>query len=384
MDDEWREPFLHYWRKGPNFQQLAPREIHRDCSMPTQASLEGLPTELRLDVLKHLSSFADLKATLLAGPLLYNTITEEEHAVAATVLDKEIPVELLPEAFFAFKSLQWHREWSERGDYEKMKSVQDLLAEYHDDRLSALQRQPNLLEAMEVYKTYARCEFLTTTVIHELFKAQSSWPGQVPGWPTPLTLAETNRIRYALLRYDAYCNLFGKAAWLKANFDLPKFRRSRLLGSMICSPYTGFENEQLRQVMKILYIKLLEVYCPHENSFDYRDRRGCMCIHDIMYREALTGGLGFLGQMFQSTSEKERRELMQWVSCPRFNLHSLLIDSWRVGHVMETPAFFPNPDNGLHGEFDDERQRFARVFGREAGRFPVEGVEKLFFNYRWS
>jgi hypothetical protein len=232
----------------------------------SQATLTGLPLELRQAILSHADSTRTLRAAAVAGRCFHEAVQGSGGSIVVSqVLSRVLPLSLLPEAFAVFKSSQNQDLMGEA----RIRFVDDYFRSLHD----CISHRLTLSEAASLESFHELVSELATDFA---FRALSRHPrtGVVVDQAevAPMSAQEVQRIQRAFYRFQLYCNLFHAPAQVKAHRATfvrvssagqaarSQWRRDVLSNQcdMFLSRFAVWESEQLASVYDFLYHEISE------------------------------------------------------------------------------------------------------------------------------
>ncbi|KAM5349457.1 hypothetical protein ACJ41O_005962 [Fusarium nematophilum] len=203
--------------------------------------MQRLPLEISKLILSELDDFSSLPSSILSCHALHSAFTSDPSGIATQVLVNQVGIYILPEAIAAFESSRLRPQ-------SKVQDALDLTAQHFDARatpsISATPAEAASFAQLDVYvRNLARlfandCLAKSPTPEGE---GGDAGPSSSPA-PTP---TETDRIRRALYRFEAFCNLCRR---VRPSVPIPNERLDEF-----CKRFSPCENEQLACIQDFLF-----------------------------------------------------------------------------------------------------------------------------------
>ena len=209
------------------------------------ASLDGLHTELKSEILHFMTDIESLKSLVHASPSFYYVYTGVRQSVLSTVVQREIHPEVIRDALAVHESL--------RMESYGLDQVQPFLLKYKANRQAKLATPLPMPLAMDLlafhkkYVEYFAKDFVSTVLsLHPTSKQPQQGP--------PVSTTELCRIHRSLYRFELYCVLFRQ----RRQRNGPPLDRlsSEDQSIMFLSLYPPWEVEELYCIHDYLYRRL--------------------------------------------------------------------------------------------------------------------------------
>jgi hypothetical protein len=180
-----------------------PPSIDKSVAIPTTCPLEGLPAELRYQILECLDDLNDLKAVVHASPVLHHQYLSDRKRLLAHHLRAVLGDHVFFDACMVQKSPALHRPKVPLSS----RVLDEFMSGYHKlpSALAMIEKvctADDLADMVGFYLSVIRplSDSLSLLLLHQLPGAS-----EVP----PLSRMENVRIMRGLYRFELWCRLFG-------------------------------------------------------------------------------------------------------------------------------------------------------------------------------
>jgi len=183
-----------------------PTQSQSTAATPRNASLDGLPAELKTSILHSAPNVTALQTLIRSSPLYHKVYLEERTAILSAVLLRDIGTEVLPDALAAYKASQIGFDGS-GGRKDRVKSF---ISQYKAERDSSSPAKCDSLD-IRTLESLSRLQFVVTKITLDFYETTLSIhpvTGEIIHSRGDLSPNEQRRIYRALYRFELLRALF--------------------------------------------------------------------------------------------------------------------------------------------------------------------------------
>ncbi len=170
--------------------------------IPQERTLEGLATDLRLNLLYYIFDIASLKALICAVPAYHSAYDLERYAILRSVLTNYLSSEVIIDALTLVNALDIRRDLTNHALVDEVKRFMEK---------RRFCRSPGLLDLPGIPRQklflLARLEARVESMTDFFFLSRIKLDDE------RLSLSELRRTRRALYRFELFCVLFGRSSF---------------------------------------------------------------------------------------------------------------------------------------------------------------------------
>ncbi|KAH8808779.1 hypothetical protein F5884DRAFT_381720 [Xylogone sp. PMI_703] len=312
--------------------------------MSHKACFDDLPNELKVAILLQMHNTPTLQALVRSSPSYHQAYIGQRRLILSTVLLRDLPVEVLPDAIavqYAFKIPFDSRE-------QRKKDIESTLSQYKSQRTPSA---PDALETIEIdtLTSLARLQSVVVDITSDFYKSALALCPFSNGTIESLSHNEKRRIYRALYRFELYCVIFNERMRLFDNVD-----QTIIFFSMF-KPWEMEELACVRDYIMRSYFEFLEQCASeltrlHPSKDFYKDSWRSQNAEYFM-----TLGLSYLRRVIQTPSDSERAHVLanDIRTSYGFLMHALEVEPY--DWMYQTEAYDAYADEEpLHFESDDD------------------------------
>lgn len=211
--------------------------------------MEGLPPELKLELMQRLDNFCSLSTLIHAIPSFYHVLVHAKLTVLSSILKTAIQLPVVSDALTVLESSKLSNATSEE--------VRTILQNYkhgleNEHTTVLIEPSSSLATCVDIVRKHRLIEWFRQDLCRSNLPTPPLTNPQEPTDPLPVSTEENTRIYRALYRFELYCNLFRDANLYRLNTYEARTRLLKLWPSWEVEELSCIHNYLSRRLSEVL------------------------------------------------------------------------------------------------------------------------------------